>query len=76
VRFLARHPENLQNQGTYGMHRGKIARFALAMKAEGMPLPNPVVDGANDFRALCRIQQWMEQMIFAHFAADSPALRF
>jgi hypothetical protein len=31
------------------MHRGKIARFALDMKVEGMPLPNPSVDGANDF---------------------------
>jgi hypothetical protein len=31
------------------MHRGKIACFALGMKAEGMPLPNPAVDGANDF---------------------------
>jgi hypothetical protein len=30
------------------MHRGKIVRFALAVKAEGMPLPNPPVDGAND----------------------------
>jgi hypothetical protein len=30
------------------MHRGKIARFALGMKVEGMPLPNPAVDGAND----------------------------
>jgi uncharacterized protein YecA (UPF0149 family) len=34
------------------MHRGKIARFALDMKAEGMPLPNPSVDGANDFPLL------------------------
>jgi hypothetical protein len=33
--------------GGYGMHRGKIVRFALAMKVEGMPLPNPAVDGAN-----------------------------
>jgi hypothetical protein len=49
VRFLARHPENSHHQGSYGMHRGKIARFALGMKAEGMPLPNPSVDGANDF---------------------------
>jgi hypothetical protein len=30
------------------MHRGKIVHFALAMKGEGMPLPNPPVDGAND----------------------------
>jgi hypothetical protein len=30
------------------MHRGKIVRFALDMKVEGMPLPNPPVDGAND----------------------------
>jgi hypothetical protein len=30
------------------MHRGKIVRFALGMKEEGMPLPNPAVDGAND----------------------------
>jgi hypothetical protein len=30
------------------MHRGKIVRFALAMKAEGMPLPNPAVDLANE----------------------------
>jgi hypothetical protein len=48
VRFLARHPENLHHQGSCGMHRGKIARFALGMKVEGMPLPNPAVDGAND----------------------------
>jgi hypothetical protein len=37
------------------MHRGKIVRFALAMKAEGMPLPNPPVDGANDLPLLVRI---------------------
>jgi hypothetical protein len=48
VRFLARHPENFHNQSAYGMHRGKIARFALGMKVEGMPLPKPPVDGAND----------------------------
>jgi hypothetical protein len=52
VRFLARHPENLRNQGSCGMHRGKIVRFALDMKAEGMPLPNPAVDGANDLPLL------------------------
>jgi hypothetical protein len=34
------------------MHRGKIARFALGMEAEGMPLPNPAVDGANDLPLL------------------------
>jgi hypothetical protein len=27
----------------------KSQRFALAMKVEGMPLPNPAVDGANSF---------------------------
>jgi hypothetical protein len=30
------------------MHRGKIVRFALGMKAEGMPLPEPPVDLANE----------------------------
>jgi hypothetical protein len=48
VRFLARHPENLHNQISCVMHRGEIARFALDMKEEGMPLPNPAVDGANN----------------------------
>jgi hypothetical protein len=49
VRFLARHPQILCYQDAYEIHRGKITRFALAMKAKGMPLPNPPVDGANDF---------------------------
>jgi hypothetical protein len=30
------------------MHQGKIVRFALVLKGEGMPLPNPSVDGANE----------------------------
>jgi hypothetical protein len=36
------------------MHRGKIVRFALDMKVEGMPLPNPEVDGANELPPLGR----------------------
>jgi hypothetical protein len=48
VRFLARHPENFHKLSVYAMHRGKITRFALDMKVEGMPLLNPAVDGAND----------------------------
>jgi hypothetical protein len=34
------------------MHRGKIGCFALVLKAEGRPLPNPAVDDANEFHYL------------------------